>query len=241
MTEAGTSAAADLLHRAIRTDARYALAKATLGFIHAYRDTHGWCVPSDAAAAGALAREALADDRNDPNTLSLAGLVISGFAGDYDRARAALDRAVLLNPNGAQVLNRAGWVCCHRGEAEKAIDYFTRAMRLSPLDPEIGFMLTGLGRAHLMAGRNEEGLAFTLRAIEEMPGWVSCYRYAILALVRLGRIDKARSVAARCLQSDPSYRIARTANRIGRTGKPHPDHAFVVEANEAQRVAGIPD
>ena len=171
MTRTSTAAAVTLLQQAIDIDPGFALAKALLAFIHVHRNTQGWDAPGEAGAAVALACEALANDRDDPTTLSMAGHTMSHYAYDYDKARAALDRAVRLNPNGAQVLHKAGWVACHRGEPDKAIDYFSRALQLSPLDPEAGYMLTGLARACLMAGRTEEGLAIVQRAVEDMPSW----------------------------------------------------------------------
>jgi TolB-like protein len=233
MGRVGTGAAVDLLRQAIRIDGGFALAKATLAFVHVYRDTQGWSDPWDAATAIALAREALANDRDDPATLSLAGHTLSRLAHDHDQTRVALDRAVSLNPHGAQVLNKAGWVYFHCGHPEQAIDFFQRAMRLSPLDSEVGWMLAGLAGAHLMAGRNEQGLAFALRAIEEMPSWAPAYRYVILALVRLGRVSEARMAATRALSLDPSYRIAMLA-------RPFRDQAFMDEYTRALHLAGVP-
>jgi adenylate cyclase len=102
--------------------------------------------------AVALARDAVASSRDDPDTLRFAAHALSHFAHDYELALATLDRALRLNPNSAQILIIAGWVHLHCCDPEPALDLFGRALRLSPLDQEMGLMLWGTGMAHLMAG-----------------------------------------------------------------------------------------
>jgi len=97
--------------------------------------------------------------RDDADTLRLAGHALSHFR-QWERGKVALDRAVRLNPNSAQVLNSAGWGSLHRCEPDPAIDFFHRAIRLSPLDPEMATMLWGLAVADLMNGKNEEALFY---------------------------------------------------------------------------------
>ena len=197
-----------LLHRAIETDPGYTLAKSTLAWLHVYRDSQRWSGAGDREAAVILARDAFAAHSDDPRTLSNVGHTFSHYAYDLDQAQGAADRALQLNPNSAHVLHRAGWVYLHRCEADPAIGFFARAMQLNPLDPEIGFILGGSAAAHLMAHRDEEALALASRGIKEMPTWVSNYRFTIWALVRLGRIDKARDMVQRFAQVSGHDRLA---------------------------------
>ena len=47
-----------------------------------------------------------------------------------------IDRALLLNPNLAVAWNASGWVRTFLGETDVAIEHLSRAMQLSPLDPQ---------------------------------------------------------------------------------------------------------
>lgn len=186
-----------LLRRAIDLDGNYSLAKATLAWGHVSRTSFGWDDAGEREVAIELARDAYAAHRDDPRTLSNVGHTFSHFLYDLDQAQAAVDRALRLNVNSAHVLHRSGWVYFHRNEPDAAIGFFARAMQLSPLDPETGYMLGGSAGAHLMVGRNNEALALALRAIKESPNWITNYRFAIWALVRLGRIEEAKEMVNR--------------------------------------------
>ena len=48
-----------------------------------------------------------------------------------------IDRALMLNPNFAAAWFLGGFLRVWRGEPDGAIEHFARAMRLSPLDPEM--------------------------------------------------------------------------------------------------------
>jgi adenylate cyclase len=207
-SRAGVEEAIRLLYTVLGIDPRYTLAKATLAWLHLYRETIGWGKAEDKGIAVGLAWEAMEEDRDDPRILSDTGHILSHFAVDHGQARAMLDRALRLNPNSVPVLNRAGFVYYHCGEPEVAIGLFERAMRLNPLDPEMGFVLGGCAGTHLMAGRDEEALALALRGMKEMPRWIPNYRYAIWALVRLGRLDEARHIVRHLQDAGEDQRLA---------------------------------
>jgi adenylate cyclase len=103
-----------LLERAIQIDPDYALARALLGDVYAWRYAAGWGdQEAERASAIKLAREAIASNRDDPDTLRYAAHAISYFAHEYEVALSTLDRALRLNPNSAQILTIAGWVHLH--------------------------------------------------------------------------------------------------------------------------------
>lgn len=233
-TREGSDAATEHLRLAITRDPGYALAKAFLAFNYVARWMHGWGPPDDRASAMELAQEAIAGDPDDSSVLRWAGHAF-GFWGDYDRALAVLEKAARLNVNGSQVLNSLGWVKCFACvEPDEAIAHFERAIRLSPLDTEMGQMLTGIALAHLIAGRNREALVFAQRSIDEAPRFTTPHRAKIAALILLGRGQEAKTAAEVLLTYDPGFTIA---SRVPK----YRDAAFQQKYYGSLKAAGLPE
>jgi len=223
-THESLDAAVRFLRAAVAIDPHYALAKAYLTLAYGIRDAHGWAEPEDREAAIVLAREAIDAADDNPITLRAAGYALAYFAdemadasgGDFGTASAALNRALRLHPNSAQALHSLGFVHMWSGDTDQAVDCFVRAMRISPRDQEMGYMLVGLGTTYLMCDRNVDALEAGLRAVEEMPKNGTGHRVMIVALVRLGRLEEARSATARLLKIVPESYLAKIkpASRI---------------------------
>jgi len=121
-TQADNDACMMLLRRAIALDPAFSLAKAFLAFSVVQQEIQGWSAPDKRAEGIALAREALADPGDDPATLRCAGQAIAWLAQDRTAGWAALERALALNPNSAQVLGSAGWILNYLAMAERAVE-----------------------------------------------------------------------------------------------------------------------
>jgi adenylate cyclase len=204
----GSEIALDYLHRAIALDPGYALAKALLAFNTVARWIQGWGEPGDREKGMALAREAIADDANDPSVLRWAGPTLA-FWGDHDRALAVLEKAARLNANDPQVLNSLGWALNYACiDPDRAISIFERALRVSPRDPEIGYMFSGIAMAHQIAGRDHESLLFAQKTVDDIPWFTAGYRTKIVCLVNLGRLEEAKAVVTQFLTIDPGFTIS---------------------------------
>jgi adenylate cyclase len=146
-----------LLARAIEIDPCYSLAKAFSALTTVIQTNQGWTSEAEQKKGVHLAREALVDHRDDPVTLRCTGHALSYLAHEHDVGVALLERALTLHPNSAEVHHSAGWVWNFACDGSKALEHFHRAIRLSPLDPEMGHSLMGLTFAQLLVGRNEGG------------------------------------------------------------------------------------
>jgi len=85
----------------------------------------------DPAEAASLYKEALETDPNEPllfYKLSRALDKLKDFAGE----KAALERAIVLNPNLAEAQNQMGYLADRNGDPAQAEDYFRAAVRASP-------------------------------------------------------------------------------------------------------------
>jgi adenylate cyclase len=233
----GLAVSLDLLQQAMAADPAYAPAIALASQCYTYADGQGWLADlgwriDDGVA---MARQAIARDRDDPTVLWMAAHTLAALAGDYDSALDHLTRSLELNRNSAWAHDRTGWVLCYSGDPKMAIEHFETAIRLSPVDQATFRFHTGLALAHVMLGQNEEALAWSRRVMGEQPGWwTSGYRTLAASLAHLGRADEARLQARRMLELDPSFDLART-RRMYRTSVGR--ERFI----EGMRLAGIPE
>jgi adenylate cyclase len=225
-----------LLHQAIQLDPDYSAAKAIAAWAYVIRKAQSWSTPQEDDEGLRLADASLAAHRDDPTVLACAGHAIAFLGQRHDAALNALDRAVTLNNNSARALVSNAWVRIYVGEPEKALSHFQRAIRLSPLDPEMGYTLSGMAFAHLMSGRSEEALKAASRAVEEAPKWSSGHRALVFSLVESGRLEEARAAARRLNVLSPTFSIS----WLSRTTA-FRDRKFVTRYAEALRVAGIPE
>ena len=68
--------------------------------------------------------------------------------------------------------------------------------------------LTGIGFAHLIAGHNEQALAFAQQVIDERPQYTTAHRVKITALIFLNRPEEAKAAAQVLLTFDPQFTIS---------------------------------
>jgi adenylate cyclase len=235
MSASGLEGALALLRKAIVLDPQFAFAKAFLAWVHVIRKSQGWASSDDISEAVRNAHEALVGSRDEPVTIALAGHSLAYLNHEFDLALAAIERALLLNPHSAHVLARSAWVRTWVGDTAHAIDHFGRAVRLSPLDREVGYHLTGLAFAHLLAGNFEEALQNARRSVSEMPRWASAWRATVIALVKLGRMAEAQTAGRRLLELGPTT-LEQTRRLL-----PIKDQEVVEDLIDALRNAGLPE
>ncbi|WP_274627370.1 adenylate/guanylate cyclase domain-containing protein [Arvimicrobium flavum] len=236
MTREGFADVRRLTNEALSIDPGFTLARALGAYIRSLSVSQCWHEPDDVRVAVRMAREALAEARDDPTSLRFAAQVIAYSARDYETALGVIDRSLLLNPNSAQGYTGSGWVNAHASRPLVAIEHFHRAMRLSPVDPEKGIALSGIGMSYLMLERYEEALAWGERALREMPNYGSSHRVVIMALVRLDRLDEARAAARRLMDAFPTYSLG-----LQRQINPWRDQVFAERYVTALGIAGVPE
>jgi len=236
MTREGFAEVRKLTNEALSIDPRFTLAKALGAYIRSISVSQCWHEPDDIRVAIRMAREVMAEARDDPTSLRFAAQVLAYSARDYEAALAAIERSLYLNPNSAQSYTSSGWVNTHSSRPLIAIDHFHKAMRLSPVDPEKGIALSGIGMSYLMLERFEDALKWGEMALREMPGYGSSYRVVIGALVGLGRLDEARAAANRLMEAFPTYTLT-----LQRQINPWRDQAFGQRYLDALKLAGVPE
>lgn len=209
-TSAAIGEALRLFHRAIELDAEFASAYGMAAWCHFWRRINGWVTdPAWETAEGAgLARRAVELGRNDAVALTRGGHALGHFGGDLHGCVALLDRALVLDPNLSAAWYLGGFQRISLGEHDQAIQHFARAMRLSPLDPEMVRMQAGMAMAHLLAGRLDEALAWAEKASVTMPDFLLVVGVVAASHALAGRKDAAERALRHLRGLDPMLRIA---------------------------------
>ena len=202
--------ALSLFENAIRLDPNFASAYAMAAWCYFWRKVNGWMIdrPQEVAEGARLARRAVELGRDDAVALTRSGHALAHLAGDIDGGIALLDRAVVLNPNLAAAWFLGGFLRIWHGETDSAIEHFGRAMRLSPLDPEIYRMQAGLAMAHLFAGRFDDASSWAEKASRDLPSFLLVVGIVAASHALAGRTDEARRAMDHLRQLDPALRIS---------------------------------
>jgi adenylate cyclase len=155
-----------------------------------------------------LCRLALSVDDGDPETLAFVAVVSAWMGGDCESSIELADRAVALNPNSFIAWSARGWVYNIAGQPDEAFRSFERAMRMSPVDPQLHRSLSGMGYALVQLGRFDEAILAGKKALRQNPSYSSAFRCLASAYAHLGRDAEAREAAARLLEVDPVFTIS---------------------------------
>ena len=209
-TREGFAEAIRLAHRALELDPRFGLAAILAAICHLANVAMGYADDPqfDRKEAVRLSRLALSIDEGDPDTLARAALISALIVGDCESAMEMADRAVALNPNSFPAWNCRGWVYRSAGLPQEAVQNFERAVRVSPLDPQLHRPLTGMGLALIELRRFDEAVVAAKKAQRQNPSYAVAYRCLACAFAHLGRDAEAREAAARVLEIDPAFTMS---------------------------------
>jgi TolB-like protein len=198
-----------LFYKAIELDSEFASAYGMAAWCYGWRKINGWMTDraKEIVETERLARRAAELGPDDAVALSRGAHALVLVVGDLDAAATFVDRALLLNPNLAGAWYASGWVRAYCGEPEMAIEHFARAMRLSPLDPQIIAMQAGTGFAHFLAGRYDEATCWADKALWAQTNYVTPIRIAAASSALAGRLAEARKAMARLRELDPAMRV----------------------------------
>jgi TolB-like protein/Tfp pilus assembly protein PilF len=183
------------LRDALDRDPDFALAWSLLGAAHT-READKAMVPAGegyAKARAAVDRAlALAPDLAEAHAHK--GWIQRTHDWDWTGAEASFDRALVLEPNNAIVLRRAGALASSLGRNDQAIDLTRRALAQDPLNAHAW---SNLGLFWNDAGQFSEAQAAFRRSLELAPGKADVHGHLALALFESGRTDDARFEAGR--------------------------------------------
>jgi TolB-like protein len=224
-----------LLRRALSLDPSYALAHGLIAMCHHNRFLRAGLKEEDRAASVHHARLALEHGRDDALALTFAGFSLGMDAHDRPAAFAALEAALALSPSTALSFVFGSVIHGWAAEAERAIEWGERAMRLSPFDSWAFAAFGSQALGHFLLGRPHEGARAAYQAVQSNPAHSINYVKLIGPLVALNRLDEAKAAAARVLELQPTFRASRQFAGVDCAP------ALASKLGDALRAAGLPE
>src|SRR5262249_7883560 len=155
-------------------------------------------------------------------------------AHDRDAARQALEAALALSPSCALAYILGSVVMDYAGQADRGIEWGESAIRLSPFDPMNYASWFSIALWRLARGEYEAAAEAAQKTFQSNPYWSFAHFMLAATHARLGRLDAAKSAAARVLELQPSFTISGTCASFDI----HPSVA--VPLSESLIVAGLP-
>ncbi|GAB2890828.1 winged helix-turn-helix domain-containing tetratricopeptide repeat protein [Paralcaligenes sp. KSB-10] len=224
-----------LLDRAIVLDPAYALAHGNAAMCHHCLFLRAGLQESSRAASIRHARLAILHGQDDALALTWAGFSVGMDGHDRAAAFTALEAALAISPSSALTYILGSVMLGWGGEAERAIEWSERGVRLSPFDAWAWAAYDAQAMSHFYRGRYEEAARAAYRSVQANPAHSITYVQLSSALAKLGRLDEARAAAARVLELHPTFRYSRQF--LGVNCAPE----LALSLGDALRAAGLPE
>jgi TolB-like protein len=183
--------AISILRETVERHPDYAPAHSLLAFALIVSGHMGW--GADRELAARLAQRAVVLDESDAWAyLALGNLSLISLQTDdaLNHFRLAID----LNPNFATAFGFAGNALAFDGRTGEALQYFERAMRMSPRDPFNSIFLKGVAVCHYLDGRYDEAVKWARRSVQARPGLTAAHRILCASLAQAGNREEAAAV-----------------------------------------------
>jgi len=144
-------------------------------------------------------------------------------------------RSLLINPNSAMALTLAGWIETMCGNQGAGREMVARAQRLNPRDPR-GWLMSGVMALAAVIDENyAEAEWWAERALAQNRRFAVALRVLAVALVKLGRQNRARQAVRELLEIEPELTISGFFARI-----PVPVESMAKTYADALKTAGLP-
>jgi TolB-like protein/Tfp pilus assembly protein PilF len=226
-----------LFNKATEIDPNFAAAFGRAALCYNWRATNGWTTDpaQETGEALRLASCALDVGKHDADVLRMAGFTMARLGGELDTGAGLIGEALRLNPNLAAGWLAIGWVRVWLGQADDAVDCFAKAMRLSPVDPYMFNMQSGMASGHFIAGRYADACVWSDRAVGSQSTFGPALRVAVASHALVGRTERAQKLMALLRAADPSLSISNLRDRAPWSP------AGLATLAEGLRKAGLPE
>ena len=224
-----------LLERALALDPTYALAHGFAAMCHHCLFLRNGLQEANRAASVRHAQAAIAHGQDDALALTYAAFSIGMDGHDRGAAFTALDAALAISPSSALTYILGSVMLAWGGEAERAIEWSEKGMRLSPRDPWAFAAFDAQAMGHFHLGRYDQAAQSAYKSVHANPAHSITYVQLAAALARLGRVDDAKAAAAKVLELHPTFRYSRQFAGVNCAP------ALAASLGQALQIAGLPE
>jgi adenylate cyclase len=209
----GNIRARQLFEECISLDPDYPRPHVMLGWTHLTDVMDGWSKSPEESIIRSLeyAQKALFIDNSQADAYALLGNVYL-FQRQFDKAIEEGERAVVLNPNGADYQVWLAMILTSAGRPGEAIDLVKKAIRLNPFAPNWYFY--SLGNAFFVLGQYGEAAEAYQKAIQRSPDFLLVRIGLAASFGALGHEEEARAAAIEVLRIDPKFTLERFAHGL---------------------------
>jgi TolB-like protein len=151
------------------------------------------------------------------------------YRKEHEASVSGYRRALLLNPNDADLMSDMADALAHSGQSEEAVALLEKAMQLNPFYPDQ--YLWHLAGAYYNLYRYDEAI----RAVQRMQNPTEGRRVLAASLAQLGRLYEARQEAEKVLKAHPNFTVERWASVV-----PDRLESDVAHFVEGLKKAGLP-
>jgi adenylate cyclase len=195
----------ELSERAVALDPQYARAHVALAWTHFQDAMHGYTESPEASTKMAYdsAKAAIEIDESFAEGYWVLADILGYLMEQPEKAVAEFERALVLNPNHADILvDWGGWILPYMGRAEEGIEVVKKAMRLSPFHADWYYWAST--NANFVAGQYEEAIS-AFQSVEYAP--VGPRLPLVASYAHAGRLEEARVEAGKILELQPDFSI----------------------------------
>jgi adenylate cyclase len=180
-----------------------------------------------------LAQKVLSIDESNSSAHVLLGILYL-WMRQYEKAIAAGNRSIELDPNVAFTHAILGVTLCYADRPDEALSRIKQAFRLNPISPYWYFV--ELGRCYRTKGQYEEALTEYKKALRLNPNVLLNHVSLAIIYVLLDRQEEAAASAKKALEINPNFSVA-LDSKIW----PYKNQATIKLIADALRKAGLPD
>jgi adenylate cyclase len=151
----------------------------------------------------------------------------------FEKAVAEAQRAVALNPNGADAYACLSGVIGCTGRWEESVAFGEKSIRLNP-SPTVYFY-HWLGRAYFMTEQYDEAIATWKKALNLSPDYLNAHTFLAACYSSSNRQAEAAAAAKEVLRINPKFSLESYAKRL-----PYKNKTDIERYLAALRKAGLP-
>ncbi len=195
-----------LYRQAIDKDPNFARAYGGLALTYAAEYRNGWVEDRQAVLSAALkyANTAIGIAPELPEQHWVVGY-INTQQRKYDKGRAALQKAIDIDPGFADAYALSGGIETYRGNPAETVPLLRKALRLNPHAGYLYFLL--LARAYYFLSDFEQAEINLKEAISRNPQNVEAHLYSAATLLRLNKADDAAWETEEVKNIEPDFSL----------------------------------